>query len=343
MSFFIQNAPEVLCHDRTLVATIVYWLLASVATLGLRRLSAQFASLVGYGGRAPKAVKLKGATGTDEASFLTQLFGRLHGVKMSRKSAFVSFYIVAVLGGSLNVALGYSHPGLWIHLLFLIHCLRRLLETLFVQEFRPQGDDVTLIAATAGASFYVAAPLSILLGTSCASIRFGDSDGAPLGTSAGYFAKALTSAAGAIIGVYCGVVHVVFQCIQYHHHCLLAKHRQEQQQRRRRARTAEDFSKLKPYTLPKGVGLFDTIQEPHYFCEVVLYLAIAIACSYGVRFMPRVYSSDGLMFYLSRFPVWLVPVFTTVNLGVTATEKRAYWESVAEKPLPPYLLLYKLY
>ena len=67
---------------------------------------------------------------------------------------------------------------------------------------------------------------------------------------------------------------------------------------------------LKKYTLPEG-GLFQYLLCPHYTCECLLYLSLAVVAA-----------PEGQ--WLNRTLVWAA-IFVSVNLGVTANGTRAWY------------------
>ena len=94
-----------------------------------------------------------------------------------------------------------------------------------------------------------------------------------------------------IIGV---AIFFIFNYLQDQHHVILANLRKEIKPEENKGDTG------KYYGIPNGL-LFNWIDCPHYFCEVLIYVSMLVICEGG-------------------FPLlWLLFGFVNLNMGITAT------------------------
>lgn len=183
------------CVEGALVRSAVLYWCASALALAMRLACSDFAALSAYGGRNSVAASASAPSGSGPSPPLlspsragapyTQwasapvrwlASSRLGHTRVARRQSFSAFYITGlatsitlllarwtVAGGAVGDSLSPSSGPLPITsaplALFTLHCAVRLAETRRVQRFRPD-DDVTLFAAVAGSSFYVAAAIS---------------------------------------------------------------------------------------------------------------------------------------------------------------------------------------
>lgn len=364
--------------------TAVFWLCA-LGILCLRRFSRVFRRLVCYGGRVSVDDSTTAASGGADAAVPAMLAAAvcsvrfLSALRLGRRDSFVLFYAVGgaavgclVLG---NARLAHADSVTQTPLcLFGVHCLWRLVETVFVFRFRGKEDDnVSLFAALSGSVFYVFAALSCN-----AVVQLQQPLGGGRTKANGRLLQlevkvrlSLTAAMNVL-----ALLYLLVQVVQAWVHASLARLRS-------RPGTAEDDTnnarqvavtvrqlkeayqaaalsanradaasvpvltepKLLSYRFPSDRNpLFTYVLEPHYACEVLLYV-INLITVYCVLWAYQLSASCGghrvdgerddvnneLCAELERAAALRmscavgVLVFSALNLAMTAQEHRAFW------------------
>ncbi|ORC91746.1 uncharacterized protein TM35_000053420 [Trypanosoma theileri] len=332
-----------------------------------------------------------------EGSFLGQM-------RVSRKYSFCAFYITGIVSSLTLLFLEYFQlylssiiistscseqvlkNTLWPYDLlplvaFLIHCTVRLWECLFVHRFRNgKGDSVTLFAAFAGCSFYVFAANSssaiIFRAVQIEWLSSHECKGFELSGNVYDFKFSV------MIIVICFVLHLILQGVQVLHHRILAKLRNESstliksheknvimkhekvihnkdmlnQERKGTSGSMYHF----PYT-----SLFVYVLEPHYTCEIVMYLVNTISIwslLYPSTPLLLMTACEGegdchvslmlLLVFISLLLNYVAPLgvllFSLCNLAITASEHRRFWNHVnrereKKEQLPRWDLFYLLW
>ncbi|KAH9586459.1 hypothetical protein LSM04_003727 [Trypanosoma melophagium] len=332
-----------------------------------------------------------------ERSFLCQ-------VRVSRKYSFCAFYITGAISSLVLLSLQYfefslnnitstfcfeqvlKNNTLWKYdslplVAFLIHCTVRLWECLCVHRFRTgKVDSVTLFAALAGCSFYVFAANSssvvVFRAVQIASLSSYDCKRFRLSSSVHYITFPAT------IVVICFILHLLLQGLQVFHHGILAKLRGESSTSNRShgksvitkhqkvINDKDTFNQEKlgtsgsnyhfPYT-----SLFVYVLEPHYTCEIVMYLVNAISIwsllypttslllMTGCEEEGNCHVSQKLLFvFISILLNYVAPLgvllFTLFNLAITASDHRCFWNHVngereEKEQIPRWDLFYRLW
>ena len=262
----------------------MYWLVA-IAAVGLRLWWPAFRDLASYGEQ--RALRPPSATAS----------GRGWAQQVSKRRGFMAFYIVGtVVATGLLSFVGTAAcpvPGLvsadaaWPMRLFVLHMVRRLLETGWLQRFSPTST-MSRFGAVAGASFYVVAPLTVW-SSSCA----GAIDAA--GGTTRWF--------GVVVALNIGQ-----QLIQADCHRRLSRTRADPKGTSGRPRFADRCG-----------GLFRLLNWPHYVSEVGLYV------TWAVMLNMLWWQTDGRSGWSSTIscavvlsPPWLLALFSLLNLGATA-------------------------
>ncbi|EPR64434.1 3-oxo-5-alpha-steroid 4-dehydrogenase [Toxoplasma gondii GT1] len=185
-------------------------------------------------------------------------------------------------------------------LLFFLHCLRRLLEQLFVVRTHATASQMSLAAYLLGLSFYVGTPLSLLLGSlgsflssqplpSCSANAFPlslEASPALFAASIQHVGEALVARATSPPGSV-GMTFAAFllvNCMQLHSHMLLARLRPaDSAEGRERFLDSSASKTIHPslrdasgaYSIPRG-GCFAFVSCPHYLAEILIYLCLCL-------------------------------------------------------------------
>jgi hypothetical protein len=294
MVCFMIQSKDALAFVNT--AVTIFWLVA-IAVVCLRRISATFARVAGYGGRLI-AAETK-TTSTNGSSMV--YCRRFLLADVPRRTSFLAFYLVGAstcVGLYLFVDVLCAHQlptnptttisyGWIVSNLFFIHCAVRWIESFFRQRFRPR-DSITLFAMLSGCGFYVVAALS-----TCSWPDLVDRDDTNR--------------------VLHRPVIAALVCVHMSRHL-------------RCARCEPSVApRSASYQFPTGC-LFSAVQEPHYMCEVLLYVT---------QWLMLVYMHGGM-----QLPALLMICFTSFNLFVTAQEHRQFWQTTPfANRVPRWLLM----
>ncbi|KEG09371.1 hypothetical protein DQ04_05331010 [Trypanosoma grayi] len=244
---------------------------------------------------------------------------------------------------------------------FLIHCVVRFWECLCVHRFRGGPHDrVTLFAAAAGCSFYIFAASSsslVVLHTLRAALVCRREVGAS--ELPGGIHRSSSAVAPAAVVLF--LLHLLLQWVQSLHHRMLAKLRggpagprggaaaTSQQSlvgvRGGDARDAADAlgssSSSSTYCFPR-TGLFAYVLEPHYACEIAMYVvnALSIWALVSPADALHVVLAATLQWEGYRYVLLLVTcctaplgvlLFSLCNLAITASEHRRFWNCVNDE------------
>nr|CCC94806.1 conserved hypothetical protein [Trypanosoma congolense IL3000] len=296
-------------------------------------------------------------------------------VKVSRKNSFCAFYVtgvvvtVFILEGANGfqcvhneAAEGACPPRVSSFtsrntrplVAFLVHCIIRLLECLFLHRFSGgQSDYVTCFAAVAGCTFYVFASYSSGAVVLCGS-QFKQGPDEYNGPDVALRPFAVTCAVDVLF-----FVHIALQVTQVYHHQILAMlrkgHASCRDSHKGRVRGTVTL-----YRFPRA-GLFRFVQEPHYTCEIAMYAINLVSvwlltCPEGSLFPSLMGTSSEIdgsssmaqrLLQMGCLAALGVLSFSLINLGITACEHRRFWKRVNEErdkrdqePVPKWNLIY---
>ncbi|CUG91916.1 3-oxo-5-alpha-steroid 4-dehydrogenase, putative [Bodo saltans] len=297
-------------------ATLTTFFVAAIGVVILRCYSKSFASMTTYGGRHVNHTRPPGDSLEGKTHRQPTTVGSILRCPVSRRTSFQCFYCAGALSLGIPMALCVLSPSMstaalslrwWAApLLFVSHCLVRLVESTARQRYR-QNDTVTLFGMCSGCGFYIAATLAAVPWSSFSSN-----------------ASDLEHGADDCIVVALVIVHLMLQVAQVYHHEILRSLRTLKRIAAPALSTSRDDDRA--YVFPTKRGGFVYVQEPHYLCEVLLYAAqwVLLAATHSGCHWPAV----------------LVGVFTLCNLGVTAREHRDYWRtSKFALEMPPHLII----
>lgn len=335
-SFYLLTTVE---RYAQMTATL-FWV-CSFVTLYLRHASPQFQRLSRYGARSvtetSSSEEQKRSADKGLAETFIQLVHRsfLMSFRVSRKWCFISFYLVGtatclLLVDGVRLLLPPENTSSSVAVacanrLFLIHCVQRLLECLFVHRFLPFAqDNVSLFAALAGDVFYVFAAISCIDAAPAEPLPRRGHGRATL------LPSQLVSPALCVYACLCAVqvfVHWTLAGQRRSEKKSIRNERQSARQRfsalaaqvtnARQTHTDGSDERLWSYHYPSHCVCFRVVLEPHYLCEVLLYGFILL---FFVCFTPR-----GGVWGQRALNTCLAGVFSLVNLGTTAAEHRRFW------------------
>jgi hypothetical protein len=286
-------------------AALTTFFIAAIGVVIFRCQSKSFAAMTAYGGRsAPVRI----VASSPRAPSVRDVFS----IRLSRRASFQSFYCAGVLALPLaafpiNSAYGTTClVKLWVTpVLFASHCLLRLVESTWRQHYR-LDDTVTFFSMCSGSGFYVAAMLSAVPWSLLAEDRVQEC----------YDLRRIALLAA---------VHMILQAVQVYHHEILRGLRASSPQQPTVVVPSSHSADCE-YVFPVNRAGFSFVQEPHYFCEVMLYATqwALLATIHGGQ----------------HWAAALVGVFSLCNLTVTAHEHREYWRRTTfSQQIPRHLII----
>lgn len=268
------------------------------------------------------------------------------------KDRFFDFYVVGFVWNTvvLLAALTALHEvmdqrfgstvprPLWVFVpsaLYQVHCLRRLLENFFVHvapKASSNPPQMHVLGYVVGVLHYVLGPLTVLAPV---WLRLARSDSLGRESPIQWVSDALSSSSSSLahlvtplLWLVCVAAFGVMNALQYHAHAHLAALRRDPV-------VAQQTVHAGRYALPYA-GLFEFVSCPHFFAEIVLYIALLgfSILSAGSLSAARVAGSVA-----AAMLFWVV-----TNLTVTALQTHAWYQSTFptfpahRRALIPFLL-----
>ena len=319
----ISSLLSYLCLLDTL-ATPVYAVLTLVA---LSSLAVPFLQDLASHGKTRDTASTSASTQQQHryrssAAFFRSLVRRLsHGKEfLVPKKSFLHFYVCGLLSFAvLYLGASFAAPTMGRNLslshsttlaLLVIHLSRRLYECLYVHRWTSQSK-MHLAGYLVGILHYVLLPF-VFISMPC-SHRNGYKEGMPV--SSLHFRDSESSSSQWVISTVVSLFCLWAQYQQYRHHCLLARLRSSNIDNK----SSKSKSNAKPakilYSLPVG-GWFRFVTCPHYFAEILIYVAFAILLEMQMQMQLQIHRDHYV--HTRRFRYFFLLAWVATNLNVSA-------------------------